>query len=100
MDSFGSSKGRDTVAFLLAVGISTAINLITFAVLYDAIFSKGPGLSDNATQILTAAFTGMFGVLGSYIGFMAAGRNGENTNVPREEATRHEARPAPGGSDT
>jgi len=71
MDNHGSVKGRDNVAMLLAIGIATAINLITFAVLYDAIFSAGPGLSDNATQILTTAFGGIIGVLGSYIGYLA-----------------------------
>jgi len=70
-------EGKDLVAILLAVGIATAVNMITFAVLYDAIFSEGPGLSDNATQILTAAFSGAFGLLGSYIGFRAATRDGD-----------------------
>jgi hypothetical protein len=62
---------RDWVAVLLAVGIATAVNVITAAVLYDAIFSQGPGLSDNATQLLTTAFGGIIGVLGSYVGFRA-----------------------------
>src|SRR5262245_48231980 len=57
------------VALVLAVGIATAINAITVAVLYDAIFSKGPGLSENATQVLTTAFGGIIGVLGAYVGY-------------------------------
>jgi hypothetical protein len=71
-------KARDWVALTLAVGIATAVNLITAGVLYDAIFSKGPGLSDNATQILTTAFGGIIGVLGSYVGFRA----GQASNGP------------------
>lgn len=59
---------RDWVAVILAIGIATAINLITLAVLYDAIFSEGPGLSDNAVQVLSLAFGGILGVLGGYIG--------------------------------
>jgi hypothetical protein len=47
------------------------LNLIVAAVLYDAIFSEGPGLSENATQILTGTFGGIIGVLGSYIGYRA-----------------------------
>jgi len=74
-------KGRDAVALVLTIGIATAVNLITFAVLYDAIFSKGPGLSDNATQILTTAFGGIIGVLGSYVGFRAGQ---ESSNRPDE----------------
>jgi hypothetical protein len=62
---------KDWVAVILAVGLATAVNAITFAVLYDAIFSKGPGLSDNATQVLTAALGGVIGVLGSYLGLRA-----------------------------
>jgi predicted PurR-regulated permease PerM len=64
-------RGRDWVAVVLAVGLCTAVNLITAAVLYDAIFSEGPGLSENATQILTTVFGGIIGVLGSYIGYRA-----------------------------
>jgi len=63
--------GRDWVAIVLAFGLVLAINLVTGAVLYDAIFSKGPGLSDNATQVLTTAFGGIIGVLGSFIGYRA-----------------------------
>jgi len=60
---------RDWVALALAVGIVTAVNLVAFGVVYDAIQSGTPGLSDNATQVLTSAFAGGFGVIGSYIGF-------------------------------
>jgi multisubunit Na+/H+ antiporter MnhB subunit len=76
------ARGRDAVAIVLAVGIATAINLITFAVLYDALFSEGPGLSENATQVLVTAFGGIIGVLGSYIGFRAgAAQRERNTGA-------------------
>lgn len=65
-------RGRDWVALTLAIGIATAINIIVFAVLWDAIYSSDSGLSENATQVLTAAFGGIIGVLGSYVGFKAA----------------------------
>ena len=64
--------GRDWTAIILAVGLGLAINTITVAVLIDAIVSNGPGLSENATQILTTAFGGIIGVLGSYVGYRAA----------------------------
>jgi len=69
-------RGKDLAALILAIGLATAVNLITFAVLYDALFSQGPGLSENATQILTTAFGGMIGVIGSYVGYRA----GQQTN--------------------
>jgi hypothetical protein len=65
------ARGHSLVAVILAIGLATAINFITVAVLYDAIFSEGPGLSENATQIITTAFGGIIGVLGSYIGYRA-----------------------------
>lgn len=65
-------KGKDWVAIILAVGIATALNSITLGVLYDAIVSQVSGLSENATQILTGAFGGILGVLGSYVGYQAA----------------------------
>lgn len=63
--------GKDLVAVILAIGIATALNIIIIAVLYDAIASKHGGLSENATQILTGAFGGILGILGSYIGYRA-----------------------------
>lgn len=62
---------RDWTAFILAIGLATAVNIVTLAALWDAIRSEGPGLSENATQILTTAFGGIVGVLGSYLGFKA-----------------------------
>ena len=72
------SRYAGIVAVLLAVCIATAVNVITLAVLYDAIFSQGPGLSENATQILTTAFGGIIGVLGAYLGYRA-GHDAANT---------------------
>jgi ABC-type nickel/cobalt efflux system permease component RcnA len=66
------APAREWTAIILAIGLSTAINAITIAVLMDAVMSKGPGLSENATQILTTAFGGIIGVLGSYIGYRSA----------------------------
>lgn len=59
---------RDWVAIILAIGLASAINVITIAVLYEAIQQSEP-LSENATQVLTTAFSGIVGVLGAYIGF-------------------------------
>jgi hypothetical protein len=61
---------RETVAIVLAVGLVTALNLVTIAAVFDAITNEG-GLSENATQILTGAFGGILGVLGSFIGYRA-----------------------------
>ena len=67
--------GRDWVAIILAIGLSTGIICVTCAVLYDAIFSDVSGLSENATQLLVTAFGGIIGVLGSYVGYRAAMSN-------------------------
>lgn len=66
-------RGRDWVAVILAVAIGTAVNLLMAAMLYDALRSDTPGLSENATQVITGAFAGIVGVLGGYVG----GRNAE-----------------------
>lgn len=75
---------RDWVAVILAAGLAIAVNTITVAVLWDAIASAGPGLSENATQVLVTAFGGIIGVLGAYLGFKAGrtppgGGNGQPT---------------------
>ena len=69
-------KHRDTantVAVILAIGISASLFLVTAALLAAAWmrFSSGvgEGLSENGTQLLTGWGGGIIGVLGSYIGF-------------------------------
>jgi hypothetical protein len=89
------SQGKDWVALTLAIGIATAINCLTVAVLWDAIVSAGPGLSENATQVLTAAFGGMVGVLGSYIGFKASGYKESVDSGPAAELERNLPERAP-----
>lgn len=73
-------RGRDTIAIILAIGLATATNCITFAVLYDAIVSQESGLSENATQILTAVFGGIIGVLGSYLGYRVGARERDRSD--------------------
>lgn len=51
--------------------------MVTFAVLYDALFSNQTGLSDNAVQLLTGWGGGMIGLIGAYVGYHAGeGRAG------------------------
>jgi hypothetical protein len=59
---------RDDVAIVLATGLCVGVILITSAVMWDSITNGRIGLSENSTQVLTAALTGMIGLLGGYIG--------------------------------
>lgn len=61
--------GGMLVALILSIGICTALNLLIIAVVYDAIFSAGPGISENATQILTGWGGGILGVIGALVGY-------------------------------
>lgn len=61
----------DAVAVILAVGICTALNLFTIAVLTDAVFSSAPGLSENSTQILNSWGTGIISIIGAVVGYRA-----------------------------
>lgn len=59
------------VAVIMAIGISLALNMMTFAAIYAAFHipqGADPGLSENATQVLTGWGGGMIGVLGAYVG--------------------------------
>ena len=71
-----------TVAIVLAIGISVALNIVTVAILWAAYHRLGvdpdSGLSENGTQLLTGAFGGIIGVLGSYIGYMTGNKNSKN----------------------
>lgn len=62
---------RDLIALILAVGICTALNLLTLAVMWDALKSDTPGISENATQILTGWGGGIIGILGAVFGYRA-----------------------------
>ena len=73
------------VAVILAVGMATALNAITFAVLYDAIRSEGPGLSENATQVLTGWGGGIIGVLGAYIGYRVGDEQATKRYLQQQE---------------
>jgi len=64
-----AKTGATLVALVLAVGMATALNLFCVAVLWDAISSAGPGLSENATQILTGWGGGIIGILGTVFGY-------------------------------
>lgn len=86
-------SGFDVVAIILAIGLVSAVCLITIGVLVDAIASEGPGLSDNATQILTATLGGIIGVLGSYVGFRVSAQQSDRT------AANLEAVQTPGPGD-
>lgn len=97
MDTDPRRPTRDWVAVVLAIGIATAVNAITFGVLWDAIVNPGDaGLSENATQILTAAFGGITGILGGYIGYKAGSSESSTPPpaagppAPPTEGTTHE----------
>lgn len=73
----GGSPGRAayTVALVLAIGICTALNLLTIATVIDALWSAVPGISENATQILTGWGGGVVGVIGAVVGYNAGHAN-------------------------
>lgn len=66
--------GAYLIALVLAIGLCTALNVLVFAVTYDAIMSQGPGLSENATQILTGWGGGIIGVIGALVGYQVGQR--------------------------
>jgi hypothetical protein len=71
------------VAIILAAGISLSLLTMTVATLYSAFVrlgAGGPGLSENATQVLTGWGGGMIGVLGAYVGYAFGKRANGNDN--------------------
>lgn len=66
---------RDAIALILAIGMATALNLVTLAILYDAIRHENAGISENATQILTGWGGGIIGILGAVFGYRAGQQN-------------------------
>src|SRR5262245_49886297 len=54
----GTIHARDWVAIILALGAATAINLVTVAIMWDAI-RVGAEVSENGTQIITGIMGGI-----------------------------------------
>ena len=82
-----SGSSFQAVAIVLAIGLVLALNAITFAVLYIAVFHQSDvpgGLSENATQVLTGWGGGIIGVLGAYVGYKAgtSSPSGATTGEP------------------
>ena len=69
------------MALVLAIGLAGALIVIVAAVMYDAVRSDTPGLSENATQILTGWGGGIIGIVGSYLGYRA-GETSERRDPP------------------
>jgi len=89
------------IALTLAVGISTALNLIVFGVVWAALFHQSDvngGISENATQVLTGWGGGMIGVIGAYVGYKAAseanGGGAMHEETPQTEEQAAEEAPA------
>lgn len=84
---------KDWVVVILAIGLVTALNLITVAVLWDALFNQNPpGLTDNAVQLLTGWGGGIIGVVGAYVGYKTAtvserAKRGEPEESEEDERT-------------
>jgi sulfite exporter TauE/SafE len=76
MSRIKPGPSKDWVVLTLAFGFSTALNIVVFAVLWDALFSKDPGLSENAVQLLTGWGGGVIGVIGAYVGYKAGATHG------------------------
>lgn len=68
--SINEGHGKEWVAVILAIGLATAVNFIVIGGFASAIYRKAE-LSENATQVMTAVFGGIIGVLGSYVGYKA-----------------------------
>jgi hypothetical protein len=67
-DSDPAQRGRTLVAVILASSVACGLVFFTLAVLWDALKSPSPGLSENATQVLSGAFGGIIGALAVYLG--------------------------------
>lgn len=78
---------RDDVAIILAFGLCVAVGTIAVAVMWDAISHEGPGLTENATQVLTTALAGMIGLLGGYLG--GRHRPAEPSGLPQDDVSLH-----------
>lgn len=75
------------VALILASGVSIAIIILVIGVVWSAIKhgSTAATLTENETQVIIASFSGIFGILGAFLGYYVSNgnkpkyRDGEDT---------------------
>lgn len=79
-----TAPAKDWIALVLAVGLATALNMFSLAMLYDAIRHSDAGLSENATQVLTGWGGGIVGILGAVFGYRAGTASGSR-DTPGDE---------------
>jgi len=60
----------DVVALVLALSLFAAVLMIGTSVIVNVVSHKNPTptLSENTSQVMTALFGGIIGILGSYVG--------------------------------
>ena len=81
----GRRDAAGTVAVILAIGIATAVNTITFTLLWAVITDRlGNGLGENTTQVLVAWGGAIVSVLSGYVGYVV-GRLRHPLEEPRDE---------------
>lgn len=87
---------RDLVAIILAIGLSLALVLLMVGVLWDAVRSDTPGISDNAAQVIELGFGGIIGIIGSFLGYKAGASAGKEA---RDEQRNESSNRGGGGVD-
>jgi drug/metabolite transporter (DMT)-like permease len=65
---FSRFRGQDYVALLLAFALLVAVMGATISIIYATVHDERRTVTDSSTQLLTALFGGIIGILGAYIG--------------------------------
>ena len=87
--------GSEIVAILLAVGIATSLNVITFVAIAAGVWSAlhntpiPGGIGENVTQVLTGWGGGIIGVLGAYVGYTFGVKRGIKDQPPEPSELPH-----------
>lgn len=80
-------KGRNFAAYsvlALALGVSISIIVLTAGIVWTAIEhgNTASSLTENETQVLISSFSGIFGLLGAFIGYQV-GNGDKRDRYPR-----------------
>jgi len=86
----------DWIAVILALGVSMSILILIVGIMWTAIKhgTTAATITENEVQVLLAAFSGIFGILGAFLGFRA-GNGG-----PKSPTRYYIGPPPPDGEDT
>ena len=75
--------GPDLIVFVLAIALCVSTIIFAIALLYEVVdHASISEVPPNSSNVLIAIFSGIIGIIGSYVGYNQADRNNQAPLLP------------------